>query len=106
MPTRVNLSQNEASIVIAIEPLEDSNAVELGRVKTIVSILENWIEANASFDAIPDDKKMGRAKAFMAQDLKVQIALAELHKQSDLLTKIADGSQRIEDHGLPEFQDD
>lgn len=106
MPTRAHYSQKGRSILITIKPELNETAVEMERVENIVDIINSWIEAGDAFDTIPDEQKTSRMRAFMAQDLQVQISLAALLEQSKLLAEIAAGSQRIEDHGFPELQDD
>ncbi len=106
MSSKVTLTQDGGTAVLRVSSSSEELRIEPDRLADIVSILESWVEAEAVFEALSEETQEKRLRAYLAQDMRVQAALATLVKQSDLLREIVVGSANIGDFGFPEFQDE
>ncbi|MDX2416575.1 MAG: hypothetical protein QNK19_03845 [Xanthomonadales bacterium] len=106
MNSKVTLTQDGNTATLHISSLGEELKIEPGRLRDIAQILETWLEVEAAFEDLPEEIQTKRLRGYMAQDMKVQFALAALVSQSTLLREITNGNASIGDYGFPEFQDE
>ena len=106
MTSKVTLTQDGTTAALHVSAPGEEFQIEADRLNDIAKILESWLAADSAFEALSDETQEKRLRAYLAQDMKVQAALATLVEQSDLLCEIVSGNANIGDYGFPEFQDE
>lgn len=106
MSSKVTLEFDGNTATLQILPSGEGLQVEPSRLEGIVTILESWLETEAVFEALSEESQSKRLRAYLAQDMRVQAALATLVAQSKLHQEIVNGNVSIGDFGFPEFDDE
>jgi hypothetical protein len=82
-----------------------TEAIE-ARVLEILKVVQEIIKFDSIYDELPYDETSNRQIACQAVNLKYQIALETAKTLATLCRDVAEGSEKIEDHGFPEFSDE
>ncbi|WP_281966801.1 hypothetical protein [Roseovarius nanhaiticus] len=101
----LEIKTSQAQVTLSLKAEGDGLGIAQDRLKQIAPILEAVLLAEEAWADLGDAERDNVHRAFLAQDMVLQMTMHQALEQARILCGITDGSERIEDHGFPEFQD-